>query len=348
MKSNRLIYILIILLAIWCLLLSTKSIDKNDTDNKEVINEYNVTGFSTDLTKVVDDVKTSIVSINANGFISTGFVYKQVDDVIYVLTSYHGIAGANNIYIQFASGFNVYASVVGHNIYADIAILSVKSPFEIKTLNLTDSSLLKTGEFVISIGTPLSLEFNQTAELGMISNELRTIENSIKVDDEDINYYMDVIQLSSTLHPGYSGSPIINMNSEVVGMTTMSPVNGLNFAIPSNEIKIIADKIISNVATKKYQLGIKGSYISKMPSFVKSNLNIPVDIINGMYIEKLKENSVATTAGIKTGDILLSINGVVINDADDYLSIVYSDVSSFEFEVYKDGKTHEYKVEIND
>ena len=118
--------------------------------------------------------------------------------------------------------------------------------------------------------------------------------------------------------------------------------------LTTHEIKIIADKIISGENVKKYQLGIKGNYICNMQSFEKSNLNIPVDIINGLYIRKLMDNSIASISGVKTGDILLSINGTKLNNLNDYLAVVYSETNYFDFEVYRDGEIINYRIDIND
>lgn len=348
MKSNnRFLYLLVIIITIWLIVLTTMLANKDNNEENNVYNQVNVTGFSTDFTSIIDEHKTSIVSINANGVISTGFVYKQEGDNVYILTSYHGVADASSYYVYFANNYSCNAELIGKNIYTDIAVLKVTSPYEIQALSLADSSFIKSGEFVISIGTPFSLEYDASVELGMISNPSRTIENSVTVNDETIEYNLDVIQLSSNLKPGYSGSPILNMNGEVIGMTTMSLDNNLNFAITSNEIKILANKLINNEQVIKYQLGIKGNYIANMPMFEKSSLNLPVDLLTGMYVEKLSENSLALTAGVKQGDVILSINGIEMLNSDSYLSVVYSETEFFEFVVQRNNEILTYRIDFN-
>ena len=346
MKNNRLLYLLIIILTIWCIVLTTMSIN-NDSSPKEVVNEVNVTGITTDLTKIVEDKKDSLVTINASGNVGSGFIYKQDGENIYIVTAHHSVADANSYYVYFANNMGMNAELVGSNIYADLAVLKIKSPYNIDTLNLADVTLSKSGEFVVCIGTPTSVEFDASIELGMLSN-VRTIENSITVDDKNINYYIDVIQLSSNLKPGYSGAPVLNMNGEVIGMVTMNLQEGFNFAITPNEIKIIADKLINNEQVTKYQLGIKGTYITDMPMFERSNLNLSVETINGLYVEKLLDNSIALIAGVKTGDVIISINEVELNSINDYLNVVYSETNSFNFVVLRDNSTITYTVIIND
>ena len=347
-KNNRLIYLLIILLTIWCVVLSTIIVKNKDEQALSNINEIQVTGISTDFTEIVDDKSDSIVTISSSGTISSGFIYSQDGDDVYIVTSYHGIADGINNTVYFESGYSINAEVVGTNEYADLAVLKVNIPYSTDALTLGDSSLCKAGELVIAIGTPVSLEYSHSTEMGMISNNIKTIENSITVGDNNIIYYLDVLQLSSNLKPGYSGSPIINMNGEVVGMVTMSLDERFNFAITANEIKIIANKLIKGDTVKKYQLGVKGSYVSEMPLFVRSNLNLSVDTVYGLYVEKLLDTSICNVAGIQKGDIILSINGVDINNINDYLGIVYSENDAFEFETLRDGEIFKYKVTIDD
>lgn len=347
-KNNRLIYLLIILLAIWCIVLSsivTKNKDEQVTSN---VNEIEVSGISTDFTKIVDEKSDSIVAINSTGNISSGFIYKQENDSVYIITSYHGVVEAGSYNVYFENGYNVYAELVGKNIYADLAVLKAKIPYDTNVLTLGDSSLCKAGEFVIAIGTPVSLEYSHSTELGMISNNIKTIENSIKVDGKDFNYYIDVLQLSSNMKPGYSGSPIINMNGEVVGMVTMSLDERFNFAITANEIKIIADKLINEEKVYKYQLGVKGSYVSEMPLFERSGLNLTIDTISGLYVEKVLDESICAVAGIQKGDVILSINGVSINNINDYLNVVYGKYETIEFVALRGDSTFNAKVNIND
>ena len=347
-NNNRLAYLLIGLLVVWSLILTVFVFDKDDrTNSTQIVNEYKVDGFSTDFTEVIDVNKTSVVSINCNGAISSGFVYKQDDNKVYIVTTYHGLNGGV-ISVSFNNVFNAYASLLGHDKYSDLAVIQIESPYSIKPLTLADSSILKDGEFVVSIGTPSSFEYAGSVELGMVSSDTRVIENSITVDDVTSNYYLDVIQLSANLKPGYSGSPVLNMNGEVVGMVTMNIQDGFNFAITSNEIKIIADKLISEQQVTKYQLGIKGSYIENMPMFERSNLNLSVETIYGLYVEKLLDGSVALPAGIKAGDVILSINDVELHNMNDYLNVVYSETGSLKFEVLRDGSISNYTVNLND
>ena len=341
MKNSRLIYILIVILAIWLAVVTSNFNRASKNENQNIINEYNVTGFSTDFTRIADEVKPCMVAINADGNILSGFIYKQDGDDVYVVTAYHGVASAININVYFASSYTVEGELYNYDIYTDIAVIKVNTPYEMQTLTIGDSNTLKAGEFIISMGTPTSLDYAFSVELGMISHENLFIENTISVEEDRISYYLNALELSSNLQYGYSGSPVINMNGEFVGMNTMNLnlSSTFSFAITSNEIKIVVDKIINGEEINRNNIGIRGEFVSDMYNYEKSNLNIPIDTIEGLYVSKEKENSLAFSAGIRSGDIIQKINGIEINNFNDYLDALYSEVTDdFIFEYIHNGE----------
>ena len=222
MKSNRLIYILILIIIVWLTVISGNVFNKKTDNSENIVNEYEVTGFSTDLTKIVEEAESSIVTINTESSILSGFVYRQINDDVYIVSAYHGLSNASNIAVTFASTYTTSGELIGYDIYLDLAIIKVNTPYQIKELKAADANILKKGEFIISIGTPVSIDYASSVELGMISLKNLFVENSILVDEERHNYYLNLIELSSNLQSGYSGSPVINMNGEFVGMNTMN------------------------------------------------------------------------------------------------------------------------------
>lgn len=338
MKNNRLAYLLILILAVWLLILSNSVNDINSHNDENVINEYNVTGFSTDFTKIVNEDKAAVVTVNTDVGVLSGFVYKQDEEGVYILTAYHGVAESENLSVTFGTSYTVEAQLFGYDLYTDLAVLKIITPYTINGLWFADASLLKTGEFVIMIGTPVSADYASSVEMAMVSAKDVVIENNISVDEERHSYFLDVIQLSSRLLNGYSGSPLINMNGEVVGMNTMAYSDNFTFAVNGNEIRMLADMIISGQEIKRNNIGIKGSYIQDMYNYEKNNLNINIDTINGIYVLRVKENTLAFAAGIRPGDVVTAINGKEINDLNDYLSVLYSDSPEFVFDYIRNSE----------
>lgn len=338
MKNKRLLYLVFIVLFVW-LIIITNNVFGSNNKPLEKINEYNVYGFSTDFTKIVDDCKDSIVTIKADNAISSGFVYSQKDDEVYIVTTYHGINQANSISVTFGTSYTCQASLVGYDIYTDLAVLMINTPYDIKPLIIGDTQVLKQGEFVISIGTPLSLDYKGSVELGMISTNNLMIENNINVDEKNYSYYLDVVQISANLKAGYSGSPIIGMSGEVLGMNTMALNSDNNFAITSNELNILVNKIINGEEYDRLILGVKGTYIKNMPNYEKTNLGLTIDTITGLYINKVKDDSLAQHYGVKVGDIIVSINDTEINNLNDYLSIIYNNNTIENITVIRNGES---------
>ena len=336
-KNNRLIYILILILSVWLMILSFRP--NSIVSRQEIINEYNVSGFSTDFSKVVEDNSSSIVSIGADGSVLSGFIYRQDGDKVYVLTAYHGIENASGINVVFGSSYSVNAVMKGYDIYTDLAVLELECPYRVSPVRIGDATLLKKVEFVICIGTPVSLDYAGSVQLGMIANERLTIENSVTVNYETYEYCLDVIELSSSLIPGYSGGPLLNMNGEVTGMITMSLDDRMCFALTANEIKAVAEKIISEQDGMKADIGIKGTYIKEMPNYEKANLNLDIQTISGLFVQKVMDDSLAFTVGVKPGDIVVKINDVPLDGLNEYLQISYQPYETYSFEVLRNGET---------
>lgn len=345
--SKRLFVLILAIVFSWLILLTGNSGNKND-NKQEIVNQYNVSGFSTDFTNIVDNNISSVVSIDADKTISSGFAYKQVDNYEYIICTYHGVADARSINVVFDSGYNANASVVGYDAYCDIAVLQVEVPFTVKDVKIGDASRSKAGEFVICIGTPNSLDYANSIEMGMVSSPLVCVDNEIIYNGTKISYYTNLLGLTANLENGYSGSPIINMNSEVIAILTMKYNDDCCFALPINEAIIVAEKIINNEEYSKIQLGIKGTFISKMKNYEKTNLNIPIDTINGLYVEKVRPSSLCDLSGIKAKDIILSINNIAINDYNSELNICYSKASTCEFKVLRNNEELTLIGTIND
>ena len=284
-KNNRLLFLLIIILVIWNVILTVLLSNANiEVTNKTDINQTTVTGFSTDLTKVFAENKSSVVVVESGSSLSSGIIYKSVDDVVYVVTTYHGIADSNYIRVVFASWASHEASLVDKDIFSDIAVLEVKADFDVIPVKLGNSDLLNDGEFLACIGTPTNIQYANSNELAIVSNKLRTINNSITFDDNNYEYYIDAIQLNSDLKEGYSGSPIFNMAGEVQGLITMKDDTAV-FALPINEVKIIADNIIEGKEIN-YASVSASSY-----STLNSAEGIDVDVTASMITNYLAFNT---------------------------------------------------------
>lgn len=347
-KNNRLLILIVVILVIWNVILTVVLANKQEKEiNQTNINETVVTGFSTDLTKVIEQTKSSVVVIETNNALSSGFIYSSNNGSTYVVTTCHSVSDTSYLNVVFASGASYDAKIVGKDIFADIAVLQVDSNVEVTPVKLGNSDLLKDGEFLVCIGTPKNIQYSYSNEMSIVASKLRTIINSVEFNDEQYEYYTNIIQLSSDVSEGYSGSPIINMNGEVQGIITMKDDIAV-FALPINEVKIVVDNIIDEKEYAKIQFGYKGTLVSGLENYEKNQLNIPLDVISGLYINNVRSAGIASSAGLKIGDVLLSINGIDINSYSDLLNIEYTNADTFEFVVNRNNEEIVLAGSIND
>ena len=347
MKNNRLFYLLFAVLFIWLLILSINSFSNRNLTEVNEIKEYNVSGFSTDLSKVYDQNKSSIVSVEQNDNISTGFIYAKKDNLVYIVTSYHGVSSGSGLSVYFNNGVRAKANVYKYDIFNDLALVECDFDYDVKPIVLGNSSLIKTGEFVLGIGSAGSIEYGFSSQFGMISNSYREILNHITYEGNRHDYYLGLIQLSGEFAQGYSGSPLFNMNGEVVGMINMKD-DEVVLALPINEIKVVVEKMLNDEDYQKVQLGIKGRFVADLEKYESTSLNIGVEIVKGYFVEETLNNSLAYKLGINKGDVILSINGVEINNVDDMRKAEYSLLDEYEIIINRNGEEITFKGNLND
>lgn len=346
--KNRHLSLILIILFVWLFVLTILFYEKYDSSSsKYEVNEYNVSGFSTDFSNIVEEVKSSIVAIEQNSNISSGFIYTKQDNMVYIISTFHGVSESENANIYFNNGVKVSAKVVGQDIFADVALLACEFPYEVKSLTLGDSDLLKSGEFVLSVGCANSLDYAFSSTFGMVSEKYREIENRISFNEENYNYYLGVIQLSGDYVNGYSGAPVINMNGEVVGLLSMED-DGNVLATTINEVKVVAKKLLNNEEYTRLNFGLSGRYIKDLENYEKNSLDINIEIVDGYYVSEVKNSSIASNMGILKGDIIKSINGIEILDIDSFLEVIYGSEKEISVELVRNNEELSLKGYIYD
>lgn len=337
MNKKLLVFIVLILTA-WLVFLTYELSSKPEleTTNTE-INEYTVKGISTDLSEVVKNNKTSIVSIEQGSLVSTGFIYEKKDNMLYVATTLHGVLGQEEINVYLHNGSKLVGNIKDKDIYLDLALLECECPYEVKPISFTDNKLIKDGEFVIAIGTCGSLEYDFSSQFGMISSKYREVDCDVVFEKNNYSYYLGMIQLSGEFKEGYSGAPVFNMFGQVVGMIN-SKDNGVVLADMANELKLVLNKMLNSEEYRRINLGISGRFINELENYEKTGLNIRLDEIKGYFVENVKLASLASNIGIYKGDIILDINSNEINDIDSFLAAIYSDSSTYNFTIIRNGE----------
>lgn len=323
---------------IWLLIVSSIAISNNNNDsNGTNIEEVRVTGFSTDFSEVIKNTKSSMVTVEQNGKVSSGFIYKKKDDLVYVATSFHGISESENANVTFNNGVKVNGKVYGSDLFADVALLECDFPFDVQELKFGDSTLLKDGEFVLSIGTNNSMDYAFSNKFGMVSKNYQEIKNQITFNEENYEYYLGLIQLSGDFTSGYSGAPVLNMNGELVGSILMQD-DDITFALTGDELKTVLDCLYNNLSYRRVNFGFKGKYIKDLENYEVNSLNINVDLSDGYYVSEVLPFSFASKIGILKADVITKINDVKLVDSNSLLSLMYSEELNFTFEIIRNGE----------
>lgn len=251
--------------------------------------------------------------------IGSGFI---ISDDGYVVTNEHVVGDATEIIVAMSNGKEYKAKLVDKDRVSDIALLKIKGKFPYITFGDSDDILI--GEWAIALGNPFGLFIkNQpTVTVGVVSavnRDFSPMEGRI---------YEDMIQTDAAINQGNSGGPLCNADGEVIGMNTFiftaDPQEhgsvGIGFAIPSNRIKRVVEKLKSRRGGDK-NIWI-GMYVSNLNPYIAHSLGYPS--IQGVYVRRLDRGSPAEKAGVKLGDVIMEINGQTINSYSDAEAVILS------------------------
>jgi len=227
----------------------------------------------------------------------------------YIVTNHHVVGEADNINVTFSDGRELEAKLIGTDPQTEIALIKVEGE-NLPFLSLGDSSGLKIGDWVVAIGSPFGL--SHTVTTGIVSASGR---GNVGIVD-----YADFIQTDAAINPGNSGGPLLNLNSEVIGMNTaiLSRTGGsmgIGFAIPVNMIKYIETELRN---TGTVQRGFLGVNIQNLTRDLAEQLEVPSN--TGILVSDVQEDSPAAKAGIQRGDVIVGFGGQPVGEIGSFRS----------------------------
>ncbi len=340
LKEN-LIKLLIFLLVFLILILSyivyqntnleqTNLSEKNVTIEKTYQTIDNIKKNNETVTDMLSNLSSSVVGIskientgnsifswdNINNLgLGTGVIVAENG---YILTNAH-VSGEkySKCYVTLIDGKTYNGQVVWSNIDIDMAIVKINQK-GLTAAKLGDSDKIEVGETVYAIGNPIGYEFQRSVTSGIISALNRTIK--FEENNEEI-YMEDLIQTDATINPGNSGGPLINIDGEVIGINgvKITSAEGISFAIPINTVKSVIDSFKNNGRFEEASLGIF-AFDKNVLGYIDENLRFS----EGIYVEKVNKNSAAEEAGLRKGDIILSIDGKNLERMCDLRCYIYT------------------------
>ena len=236
----------------------------------------------------------------------------------YILTNAH-VSGEkySKCYVTLVDGKTYDGSVVWSNTDIDMSIVKINQN-NMQVAVLGDSDSIKVGETVYAIGNPIGYEFQRTVTSGIISALNRTIKFE---EDGNETYMEDLIQTDATINPGNSGGPLINIDGEVIGINgvKITSAEGISFAIPINIVKSVISSFEQTGKFEEASLGVF-AFDKNVLGYIDENLRFN----QGIYVAKVNANSAAKEAGIRSGDIILSIDGNKLERMCDLRCYIYT------------------------
>lgn len=258
----------------------------------------------------------------------------------YVITNNHVVHGADKIKVQLNDGREFDATLVGHDEQTDLALLQLPASKNLTKIKMADSDELKVGDFAVAVGNPFGL--GQTATSGIISALGRSGLNLEGLEN--------FIQTDASINRGNSGGALVNLNGELIGINTaiLAPGGGnigIGFAIPSNIVQNLSQQLIDFGEVRRGQLGIKGTELS---ADIAKAFNI--DAQRGAFVSEVLPDSAAAKAGIKAGDIIVSVDAKQIQSFAELRVKVGTTIpgKTIKLGLLRNGKAQEAAVILDD
>ncbi|MHC9537505.1 S1C family serine protease [Dellaglioa sp. BT-FLS60] len=330
---------------------SVISYTKSNSSSSRLTDLYGATGDSSASTKESESSEGS------------GVIYKKSDGNAYIVTNNHVISGASKVEVLLSNGKKLSAKIVGKDAVTDLAVLKISAKDVTQIATFGDSDSITVGETALAIGSPLGSDYATSLTQGIISAKKRTID--VTNDSGVKTGQATVIQTDAAINPGNSGGPLINTSGQVIGINSMklastatesssssessTAVEGMGFAIPSNEVVSIINQLVANGKVKRPALGISLidlTYVSA--SDQKSVLKLPTSVTSGIVAVKINSGSPAKNAGISKYDVIVKLGGKKVTDISSLREVLYEhkigDTVAVEF--YHNGKLEKANIKL--
>lgn len=297
------------------------------------------------------DAVILIESYKGNVSISTGtgFVYKKDNKYGYIITNHHVIENATNIKVINNNGEKVEATLLGSDVYSDVAVLSIDVKSVLKVAQMGESTKLNLGDTLFTVGSPLGEEYIGTVTKGILSGKDRTVSVSMP----NGNFMMNVLQTDAAINPGNSGGPLVNINGEVIGINSLKlvkdEIEGMGFAIPIELVMSAVKHLEKGEEIKRPLLGVEIYDATETYGLYRQGLQYNETFENGVAIISIQTNTPAESAGLKKGDVILEINKVKITGIGHFRFLLYKyDVGdTITVKYYRDGNISSVKVKLD-
>ena len=271
-------------------------------------NEALLDAYSSAVIHAVEQVGPAVVRVEGQQGGGSGVVFTPDG---FILTNNHVVgpvaAGAGPITITLPDGRSLSADLIGRDADSDLAVLRIDGS-RLPWARLGDSKAVRVGQVAVAIGNPYGFDHSVTS--GVVSALGRSLRSrSGRLMD-------DIIQTDASLNPGNSGGPLVTTAGEVIGINTamIMPAQGICFAIASNTVRFIASRLMHGGRIRRSRIGVAGQQTAVPRAFARAHR---MAVSSGVLVAGIEEDSPASRAGLRKGDIILGFGGTPVSGIDD-------------------------------
>ncbi|NQN90683.1 PDZ domain-containing protein [Streptococcus suis] len=306
---------------------TTQAVEKVQDAVVSVINYQ--TQSSNSLSSIFGNIESSDeLAVAGEG---SGVIYKKDGDTAYIVTNNHVISGAEKIDILLASGEKLSGELVGADTYSDIAVIKIAADKVTTVAEFANSDTIKVGETAIAIGSPLGSVYANTVTQGIISSLSRTVTSQTE-NGQTIS--TNAIQTDTAINPGNSGGPLINIQGQVIGINSSKitsssvsssgvAVEGMGFAIPSNDAVLIINQLETNGKVTRPALGVQMVNLTDLSTSQLEKAGLAnTDLTSGVLIVST-QSGLPADGKFEPYDVIVEIDGETIENKSDLQSELY-------------------------
>lgn len=337
---------------------TTEAVGKVKEAVVSVLN-YQKGGYDDNYSSIQQEIEGQETEKREDGLVlageGSGVLYKKEGKSAYLVTNNHVVTSAEKIEIKLSDGSIIDGEVVGSDTYSDIAVVKVSDEKVTSVAEFGDSDAVNIGEIAIAIGSPLGTEYANSVTQGIISSLSRTVTSQSE-DGQPIS--TNALQTDAAINPGNSGGPLINIQGQVIGITSSKiassstsssgvSIEGMGFAIPANDTVKIIEKLEKGGKVTRPALGISMSSLSNLSDGDRSDLNLPSDVKSGVVVMSV-QSKLSADGILEKHDVITKLNDEKIESPNNLQSALYehsvNDTISVTF--YRDGKEKTEKIKL--
>lgn len=274
----------------------------------------------------------------------SGVIYRVAGNESYIVTNNHVVEGAKDLKVRLSTGETVDGTLIGKDALTDIAVLKIKGKYNIKPIAFADSSKIRIGDTVYAIGNPLGVELSGSVTEGIVSAKERTMKVETSAGESSVK----AIQTDAAINPGNSGGALINNQGQLIGINTLKisadTVEGLGFAIPSNDVSVLIDKLVKDGKVVRPFMGLALVSVEAVPPQYLEEMNVKAD--HGAVVASADEKAGAV---FKEGDVIIQADGQDVRTDGDIRNYIYKNKKAgdkVKFKIIRKGEEKDVELTL--